>query len=581
MSQTNVEQNVTLEDSGSDSVEFGALEMPAPSKTSNLPEAQSDISSENYSDKAPLPTDSDENIPENASETSPGDSNKAKKNKNPFSKQNLSKAFSKIKDGTKKAAGSVVHFTKKTTTKIAQSIKKKDKSERGGEDRNSVSSDEPPLPPPPLPQSSSPPMQSSNGPPPNTAASARDATASTTATASSTAAAPAATNTSSSLSASSSSVPVNAPPATGAPPTPSYKQMGFAYLPNNPFVKTNPAASSNQTPSPNPSLSSSQTIGSNPFLQSINAQKRPSLAVASNPPRQGAGVTQPQPQPQPPPQPPPPPPPSLPADPTKEQDVFASLPPPPPPLKLASLSPAPSQPLQQQPGNNPKTLSRSQQSSTSASLSQPQASPAPLRPQNVTPHTPQVGTGGKSVFQSTLADSVAAAPAPEDPNVPEIVYRCIKYIELFGLNEEGIFRISGSSSEVTKLKQLFATGQRPVDLTGSDANAVASLLKLYFRELPDQIFTQQFFVDLGSVYTITDTRQRLERLRRITADSLPRSNFGVVSHLFQLLYKIAQNRNVNRMNPNNLAIVFSPTLKITPELCQYLVENAPDIFPPV
>jgi RalA-binding protein 1 len=136
----------------------------------------------------------------------------------------------------------------------------------------------------------------------------------------------------------------------------------------------------------------------------------------------------------------------------------------------------------------------------------------------------------------------------------------------------------GSSSEVTKLRQIFATGQCPVDLTGSDANAVASLLKMYFRELPDQIFTQQFFVDLGSIYTITDTQQRLVRLRQITADTLPPVNFGVASHLFLLLHKIAQNKNVNRMSPNNLAIVFSPTLKITPELCQYLVENAPDIF---
>lgn len=43
--------------------------------------------------------------------------------------------------------------------------------------------------------------------------------------------------------------------------------------------------------------------------------------------------------------------------------------------------------------------------------------------------------------------------------VPMIVHQCIQAVDLYGLNLEGIYRLSGSSAHVNKLKTLFDTGK--------------------------------------------------------------------------------------------------------------------------
>lgn len=92
--------------------------------------------------------------------------------------------------------------------------------------------------------------------------------------------------------------------------------------------------------------------------------------------------------------------------------------------------------------------------------------------------------------------------------LPAIVVRCVEYseslgtrsqnsahplVEIWGPKEEGMFRISGRSSHIVRLKKDFDTGAdldlrqcHPGDL---DPHAVAGLFKSYLRELPSPILT--------------------------------------------------------------------------------------------
>ena len=45
--------------------------------------------------------------------------------------------------------------------------------------------------------------------------------------------------------------------------------------------------------------------------------------------------------------------------------------------------------------------------------------------------------------------------------VPMVVYQCIQAVDLFGLEVEGIYRLSGTASHVTKLKAMFDNGNSP------------------------------------------------------------------------------------------------------------------------
>ena len=43
--------------------------------------------------------------------------------------------------------------------------------------------------------------------------------------------------------------------------------------------------------------------------------------------------------------------------------------------------------------------------------------------------------------------------------VPMVVYQCIQAVDLFGLEVEGIYRLSGTASHVTKMRSIFDNGE--------------------------------------------------------------------------------------------------------------------------
>lgn len=61
------------------------------------------------------------------------------------------------------------------------------------------------------------------------------------------------------------------------------------------------------------------------------------------------------------------------------------------------------------------------------------------------------------------------------------------------MDSEGIYRRSGGAGQTREIQQLFDQGKVP-DLTDdvskwNDISAITSVLKLYFRNLPDPLFT--------------------------------------------------------------------------------------------
>ena len=106
----------------------------------------------------------------------------------------------------------------------------------------------------------------------------------------------------------------------------------------------------------------------------------------------------------------------------------------------------------------------------------------------------------RAVFGVPLAEAVEfARPADADTELPAVVYRCIQYLTARNaVAEEGIFRLSGSTTVIRALKERF-NNEGDVDLledeTHYDIHAVASLLKLYLRELPASILTRDLHLD--------------------------------------------------------------------------------------
>jgi len=77
--------------------------------------------------------------------------------------------------------------------------------------------------------------------------------------------------------------------------------------------------------------------------------------------------------------------------------------------------------------------------------------------------------------------------------LPIVVEKCIEYILQKGTLIEGIFRLSGSSVQIEELKTAFDRGEEVNLSVIDDPHAVAGLLKLYLRELPEPPFTYALY----------------------------------------------------------------------------------------
>uniref|UniRef100_A0A3B5A095 SLIT-ROBO Rho GTPase-activating protein 1 n=1 Tax=Stegastes partitus TaxID=144197 RepID=A0A3B5A095_9TELE len=150
--------------------------------------------------------------------------------------------------------------------------------------------------------------------------------------------------------------------------------------------------------------------------------------------------------------------------------------------------------------------------------------------------------------------------------IPLLVESCIRYINLHGLQHQGIFRVSGSQVEVNDIKNSFERGNDPLidEESNHDINSVAGVLKLYFRGLENPLFPKDRFNDLISCVRIENMYERAQCIRKILL-GVPRATLVVMRYLFAFLNHLSQYSDENMMDAGNLAIVFGPTLLPTPD----------------
>ncbi|KAI1749280.1 hypothetical protein F4782DRAFT_533568 [Xylaria castorea] len=170
--------------------------------------------------------------------------------------------------------------------------------------------------------------------------------------------------------------------------------------------------------------------------------------------------------------------------------------------------------------------------------------------------------GGKQVFGVSLARLYER----DQFAVPMVVHQCIQAVDLYGLAVEGIYRLSGSATHVSKLKNLFDTDQeshildfRNPENFFHDVNSVAGLLKQFLRDLPDPILTSGHYAGFIEAAKQDDEIVRRDSMHAII-NGLPDPNYATLRALTLHLHRVMDNSAVNRMNSQNLSIVFGPTL---------------------
>ncbi|XP_061658859.1 rho GTPase-activating protein 22-like isoform X2 [Syngnathoides biaculeatus] len=165
------------------------------------------------------------------------------------------------------------------------------------------------------------------------------------------------------------------------------------------------------------------------------------------------------------------------------------------------------------------------------------------------------------VFGQRLEETVLYERRYGVRSVPLVVEQCVAFIRERGLQEVGLFRQPGQARLVRELQEAFDAGERPTFDSNTDVHTVASLLKLYLRQLPEPLVPFSHYQDflLSGQKLSSDRTQGLGELRNLL-QGLPVANFNLIKFICQFLNEVQSHSKGNKMSCQNLATVFGPNI---------------------
>ncbi|XP_005386498.1 PREDICTED: rho GTPase-activating protein 31 isoform X1 [Chinchilla lanigera] len=165
--------------------------------------------------------------------------------------------------------------------------------------------------------------------------------------------------------------------------------------------------------------------------------------------------------------------------------------------------------------------------------------------------------GAASAFGCDLTEYLESS----GQDVPYVLKSCAEFIETHGI-VDGIYRLSGVTSNIQRLRQEFGSDQCP-DLTREvylqDIHCVGSLCKLYFRELPNPLLTYELYEKFTEAVSHCPEEVQLARIQNVI-QKLPRCHYRTLEYLIRHLAHIASFSSKTNMHARNLALVWAPNL---------------------
>ncbi|KAK1346806.1 hypothetical protein QTO34_000666 [Cnephaeus nilssonii] len=142
--------------------------------------------------------------------------------------------------------------------------------------------------------------------------------------------------------------------------------------------------------------------------------------------------------------------------------------------------------------------------------------------------------------------------------LPQSIQQAMRYLRSQCLDQVGIFRKSGVKSRIQNLRQMNESSPDNVCYEGQSAYDVADLLKQYFRDLPEPIFTSKLTTTFLQIYQLLPKDQWLAAAQAATL-LLPDENREVLQTLLYFLSDIASAEE-NQMTAGNLAVCLAPSI---------------------
>uniref|UniRef100_G1SYQ9 RalA-binding protein 1 n=1 Tax=Oryctolagus cuniculus TaxID=9986 RepID=G1SYQ9_RABIT len=193
------------------------------------------------------------------------------------------------------------------------------------------------------------------------------------------------------------------------------------------------------------------------------------------------------------------------------------------------------------------------------------------------PEVPQVDVPSlKPIFGIPLADAVERTMMYDGVRLPAVFRECVDYVEKYGMKCEGIYRVSGIKSKVDELKAAYDREESP-NLEEYEPNTVASLLKQYLRDLPENLLTKELMPRFEEACGRTSEGEKVQEFQRLLKE-LPECNHLLISWLIVHMDHVIAKELETKMNIQNISIVLSPTVQISNRVLYVLFTHVQELF---
>ncbi|XP_047459150.1 protein FAM13A-like [Mugil cephalus] len=144
--------------------------------------------------------------------------------------------------------------------------------------------------------------------------------------------------------------------------------------------------------------------------------------------------------------------------------------------------------------------------------------------------------------------------------IPLVLRDMVDFLDKNGMQHRGLFRLCGSVVRTRLLRQRWDRGER-VDLEcEGDVPTVASLLKLFLRELPVPVVPEPHRKQLVLSITGYADEAEMNTSLRENLFHLPEDRLIILSYLIHFLSRVAAHSQTNHMPVENLATIFGPCI---------------------
>lgn len=191
---------------------------------------------------------------------------------------------------------------------------------------------------------------------------------------------------------------------------------------------------------------------------------------------------------------------------------------------------------------------------------------------------------------SPFGEHINDTLARQNKEIPAIVQATVDWLYENALEITGLFRVIPDLQDVSSFKnEVLKDPDNVVIPSNADPHIVATILKMYLRELPEPLLPTHIYAPLIDTVNCKVTSQRIEATCLIL-DEIPDGNYQSLRLIIWLLHCLVLCQDINKLTSGSLATSFTPLLLKQGEdnegdlfepraVIEFIIQNYDDIFP--